>query len=314
MVSIKTLMSKTGTLDDSRRLSKFVQDSADYKWAQIHRKMTAAPPTPLPKKIEHTSFFDTRSTDAQGIAELLATVGIAPLIGESIGSPMQRVHISSEIGRLNSLNVEGVPPLQSLEDIALLSKSSARRLKRQAISTRATSREENTARDEEAEERGLQRSRLAAVGRRVRERREREDDRLRRMVVRDTAESRAIRTLARREKAVYQLRAVARRMTGGNQQRAGASLLKAGVQAGEVSGLEKALRISDPVYASPSVSPGAKPLQPIGKTVPAAGSKPRKSPRLAPAASTTPFVPDLPALDEGKAEPTRISKKKSDKK
>jgi hypothetical protein len=151
-------MSKTGTLDDSRRLSKFVQDTADYKWAQIHRKMTAAPPTPLPKKILHTSFLDTSSTDAQGIAELLATVGIAPLIGQPIGSPMQRLHISSEIGRLNSLNVEGIPPLQSLEDVALLSKSSARRLRRQAISTRGISRDENIARATEAEEQGVQRA------------------------------------------------------------------------------------------------------------------------------------------------------------
>jgi hypothetical protein len=210
---------------------------------------------------------------------------------------MQRVHISSEIGRLNSLNVEGVPPLQSLEDIALLSKSSARRLKRQAISTRAASREENTARDEEAEEQGVRRDQFGAVIRRVRQQR---------------VDDRAARIFERRERSLLQMRGPLPARF--REPRAGASLLKAGVQAGEVSGLQKALRISDPVYASPSVSPGAKPLQPIGKTVPAAGSKPRKSPRLAPAASTAAFVPDLPALDEGEAEPTRISKRKSDKK
>jgi hypothetical protein len=258
MVSIKTLMSKTGTLDDSRRLSKFVQDSADYKWAQIHRKMTAAAPTPLPKKILHTSFFDTSSTDAQGIAEILATVGIAPLIGQPIGSPMQRLHITSEIGRLNALNVEGVPQLESLEDVALLSKSSARRLKKQAINARVGSREENIDRDEEAEERGLQRSRLAAVGRRVQERgldrQRREADRQRRMVVRSTPESRAIR-----EQAGERLRRDIRLAFGRSAKYVDehADILATGVQAGEVSGLDKALRISVPTGSSSSSGSGS---------------------------------------------------------
>jgi hypothetical protein len=113
-------MSDSAGLKNSQRLSQFVQDYHVNKWKQIGRTMPEAKPTPVPVNFQPAEFVDTSVLDFQKLAQLLRSVGIQPLIGEPLGSPMQRLHISSSIGQLNARQVPGIPNVSSLEDIALL--------------------------------------------------------------------------------------------------------------------------------------------------------------------------------------------------
>jgi hypothetical protein len=77
--------------------------------------MPRAKPTRAPENFLGTTFVDTRAVDSKRLSELLRSVGIRPLIGHTMGSPIQRLHISSEISNLKD------PRIRSLQDVALLS-------------------------------------------------------------------------------------------------------------------------------------------------------------------------------------------------
>jgi hypothetical protein len=87
----------------------------------LRRQFADPKPTPVPLNFQPAELVDTGVLDYQKMAQLLRTVGIVPLGGETIGSPMQRLHISSEIGQLNRFMIPGIPNLSNLEDIAQLS-------------------------------------------------------------------------------------------------------------------------------------------------------------------------------------------------
>jgi hypothetical protein len=99
----------------SQKLSQFVQDERREFWKQVGRKMPEAQPTRVAENYLPTNFVDTRAVDSKRLSDLLRSVGIRPLIGYPLGSPIQRLHISSEITELKE------PRIRSLQDIALLS-------------------------------------------------------------------------------------------------------------------------------------------------------------------------------------------------
>jgi hypothetical protein len=110
----------------SQNLSRFVQDYHTNKWEQIRRVIPPAAPTPAPENYIPTNFVDTRPLDARRLSNLLRSAGIYPLIGVAMGSPMQRLHISSAISNLND------PRVTSLEDLALLSSEERHKLRNTA--------------------------------------------------------------------------------------------------------------------------------------------------------------------------------------
>jgi hypothetical protein len=122
-------MSDSAGLKRSQALSKFVQDYHVNKWKQIGRVMPEAKPTPIPVNFLPSDFVDISVIDYQKLASILRLVGIQPLSGEPLGSPMQRLHISSQIAQLNRFQLPGMPQLSSMEDIALLDGTQQQRLK-----------------------------------------------------------------------------------------------------------------------------------------------------------------------------------------
>jgi hypothetical protein len=102
--------------EESRKLSAFVRDQNDQLWKDIQRDMPVAARTQPPKQFKHTEFVNTTAVDVPAVFDLLASVGISPLIGARYDSPQQRLHISSSIGQL------GFRDVNSLQDLALLSK------------------------------------------------------------------------------------------------------------------------------------------------------------------------------------------------
>jgi hypothetical protein len=122
-------MSDSAGLKRSQALSKFVQEYHVNKWKQIGRTMPEAKPTPIPVNFLPSDFVDISAISYQKLASILRLVGIQPLSGESIGSPMQRLHISSQIAQLNRFLLPGMPQLSSMEDIALLDGAQQQRLK-----------------------------------------------------------------------------------------------------------------------------------------------------------------------------------------
>jgi hypothetical protein len=123
-------MSDSAGLKRSQALSQFVQDYHVNRWKEIGRVMPQAKPTPVKQNFNPSEFVDVSVLDYQKLGNLLALVGIRPLSGEPIGSPMQRLHISSRIAELNRLQLKDIPNISNLEDIALLDGAQQERLRR----------------------------------------------------------------------------------------------------------------------------------------------------------------------------------------
>jgi hypothetical protein len=231
----------------SQDLSKYVKEYALYKHTQQRRVMPRAKPTRVPENVAHSEFVDTRVLEYGKVAALLRTVGIFPLIGETIASPIQRVHISSEIGRLNSLHVRGIPHVSSIEDLATLSSSEARRLRHAAGNDRETAAEEEKVRLQAVVESERARGVAAAT---IQQATRARTDR-----ARTHAAAPAIRAIARRDLALHQLRGFAEGIGRSNRERAATTAgatLGQGIQGGQSSAFQRTTgSAAVAIYAEP---------------------------------------------------------------
>ena len=123
-------------LTRSRKLSKFVKDFHTQKWKQLQRTIPPPRPTPVIKTFNPSEYVDTRVVDFSKMTALLAEVGINTLPGVPFGSPIQRLHIASSIGELNKLEIDKLPNISNLQDLALLSAAQRTRIRRAARSRR----------------------------------------------------------------------------------------------------------------------------------------------------------------------------------